>query len=154
MLSSLGLALFMSGSTTLGLDLLPLGYVFAMLLGGAALLAGYVVHSRRVASPIIDLSLFRIRTFRVSMIGTMLFRIGVGATPFLLPLLLQLGFGMTPFQSGMITFAAAIGALAMKFAAPPILRRFGFRSVLIANALVAGCSSCCRRPSSRRRRSG
>jgi MFS family permease len=44
---------------------------------------------------------------------------------------------MTPFQSGMITFAAAIGAIAMKFAAPPILRRFGFRSVLIVNAVIA-----------------
>ena len=38
----------------------------------------------------------------------------------------------------MITFAAAVGAIAMKFAAPPILRRFGFRSVLIWNALIAG----------------
>ncbi|MEP0324851.1 MFS transporter [Bauldia litoralis] len=137
-LSSLGLALFMSGSTTLGLDLLPLSYVFAMLIGGAVLLALYVVHSRRVPAPIIDLALFRLESFRVSMIGTMLFRIGVGATPFLLPLLLQLGFGMTPFESGMITFAAAIGALAMKFAAPPILRRYGFRTVLIANAVLAG----------------
>ncbi len=137
-LAGLGLALFMSGSTTLGLNLLPLGYVFGMLFGGAALLVAYVVHSRRIESPLVDLSLFRIHTFRTSMIGTMLFRIGVGATPFLLPLLLQIGFGMTPFQSGMITFAAAIGALAMKFAAPPILRRHGFRSVLVANAMVAG----------------
>ena len=72
------------------------------------------------------------------MIGGLLFRIGVGATPFLLPLLLQVGFGMSPFQSGRITFAAAIGAIAMKFAAPPILRRFGFRNVLVVNALIAG----------------
>ena len=72
------------------------------------------------------------------MIGALLFRIGVGATPFLLPLLLQVGFGMTPFQSGMITFAAAVGAIAMKFAAPPILRRYGFRNVLVVNAVIAG----------------
>jgi MFS family permease len=45
---------------------------------------------------------------------------------------------MSPFESGMITFAAAIGAIAMKFAAPPILRRFGFRNVLIVNAVIAG----------------
>ncbi len=72
------------------------------------------------------------------MIGTILFRIGVGATPFLLPLLLQVGFGMTPFHSGLVTFASAIGALAMKFVAPPILRRHGFRTVLVVNALIAG----------------
>ena len=69
------------------------------------------------------------------MIGGLLFRIGVGATPFLLPLLLQVGFGMTPFESGTITFAAAIGAIVMKFVAPPILRRYGFRNVLVVNAL-------------------
>ena len=48
--------------------------------------------------------------FRTAVIGGSLFRIGIGAMPFLLPLMFQLGFGLTPFQSGMITFATAIGA--------------------------------------------
>ena len=61
----------------------------------------------------------------------------MGATPFLLPLLLQVGFGMTPFRSGLITFAAAIGAIAMKFVAPPVLRRFGFPNVLLWNTAIA-----------------
>ena len=39
-----------------------------------------------------------------------MFRLGIGALPFLLPLMLQVGFGMTPFQSGLITFASALGA--------------------------------------------
>lgn len=137
-LSGLGLALFMGGSTTAGLDLLPMSYVAAMLLAGALLIVAYVIHARRAPSPIIDLALFRIPTFRISVGGTMLFRIGIGATPFLLPLLLQIGFGMTPFEAGMITFSAAIGAVAMKFIATPILRQFGFRTVLVANAVVAG----------------
>jgi EmrB/QacA subfamily drug resistance transporter len=138
LLSSFGLALFMTGSTTLGLHLVPTVYVLIALLVGAVLLAAYVARSRRVENPIVDLSLLRIPTVGTSLLGTLFFRIGVGATPFLLPLLLQVGFGMTPFQSGMITFAAAIGAIAMKFAAPPILRRFGFRTVLILNAVIAG----------------
>lgn len=138
LLAAFGLALFMTGSTTLGLNLVPTAYVLIALLVGATLLAAYVIRSRRVENPIIDLSLLRIPTVGTSLLGTLFFRIGVGATPFLLPLLLQVGFGMTPFQSGMITFAAAIGALAMKFAAPPILRRFGFRTVLIVNAVIAG----------------
>jgi MFS family permease len=108
-----------------------------MLLGGAALIVAYVLHSRRMANPILDLTLLEIPTFRHSLIGALLFRIGMGATPFLLPLLLQIGFGMTPFQSGLITFAAAIGAIAMKFVAPPVLRRFGFRKVLLWNTLIA-----------------
>ena len=117
-LSALGLAGFMSGSTALGLGLLPKSLTLTLLLGGAALLAAYVVHSRRAANPILDLSLFRIPTFAMSLIGALLFRLGVGATPFLLPLLLQIGFGLSPFKSGSITFASAVGAIAMKFAAP------------------------------------
>ncbi len=138
-LSAFGLALFMTGSTTLGLDIMPRPIVLTFFFTGAALLVGYVFHSRRVADPIIDLSLFAITTFTVSMIGAMLFRLGVGATPFLLPLLLQVGFGMTPFQSGLITFASAVGAIAMKFVAQPLLRRHGFRTILVINSVVAGC---------------
>ena len=44
---------------------------------------------------------------------------------------------MSPFKSGTITFAAAIGAIAMKFVAPPTLRRFGFRNVLVLNSFIA-----------------
>ena len=136
-LSGLGLAGFMTGSTTLGLGLLPLPVVLVALFGGGALLVAYVIHSRRTAEPIVDLTLLSIPTFRHSLSGALLFRIGMGATPFLLPLLLQIGFGMTPFQSGLITFSAAVGAIAMKFLAPPILRRYGFRNVLLWNTLIA-----------------
>ena len=136
-LSALGLAAFMTGSTSLGLGLLPVWLTLGLFFGGALLLFIYVLHSRRAAAPILDLSLFRIPTFAMSMWGGTLFRIGVGATPFLLPLLLQVGFGLSPFKSGTITFAAAVGAIAMKFAAPPILKRYGFRSVLVWNAVIA-----------------
>ena len=136
-LSGVGLAFFMTGSTILGLGLLPIGVVLALLVCGAVLLAAYVLHGRRAAEPIMDLTLLSVPTFRHSLVGALLFRIGMGATPFLLPLLLQLGFGMTAFESGMITFAAAVGAIAMKFAAPPILRRFGFRNVLLWNTVLA-----------------
>ena len=137
-LSAFGLAGFMTGSTALGLGIMPPAVTLTALIGGAAMLVAYVFHARRVPNPILDLSLFRIRTFALSLVGSLLFRLGVGATPFLLPLLLQVGFGMSPFQSGGVTFAAAAGAIAMKFAAPPILRRFGFRNVLIWNTIIAG----------------
>jgi EmrB/QacA subfamily drug resistance transporter len=132
-----GLALFMSGSTVLGLGVLPAPIVVGLLAGGAACLVGFGYHARRLANPIVDLSLVRLPTFRHSLVGGLLFRIGMGATPFLLPLLLQIGFGMTAFESGLVTFASAVGAIAMKFAAPPILRRFGFRKVLVWNTFVA-----------------
>ncbi len=136
-LTAFGLALFMTGSTVLGLDLIPAPLALAILLVGTVLLGVYIVRSRRIANPIVDLSLLRIPTMGASLLGSFLFRIGVGATPFLLPLMLQVGFGMSPFQSGLITFASAIGAIVLKFAALPILRQFGFRTVLVVNAFVA-----------------
>ena len=78
----------------------------------------YVRHARRRRDPLLDLRLFGNPAFRAAIIGGTLFRIGNGAVPFLLPLMFQLGFGMTPFQSGMLTFASAIGAITMKFLAP------------------------------------
>jgi EmrB/QacA subfamily drug resistance transporter len=134
---SFGIAGFITGSTSLGLDLMPWSYVFGLLFGGAGLLILYFFYSRRVAHPILDLSLFAIPSFAASVTGGMFFRIGIGALPFLLPLMLQIGYGLTPFQSGMITFVAAVGAIAMKFVAPPLLRRFGFRRVLIVNSFIA-----------------
>jgi hypothetical protein len=62
---------------------------------------------------------------------------GIGALPFLLAMLLQLVFGLSPFASGLLTFTSAAGALFMKITAGPIIRRLGFRSVLIGNGIVS-----------------
>lgn len=136
LLSGLGLSALVFGLTILGRGILPTGGVLTLMGIGVAALALYVRHALKVAYPIIDLALLRIETFRVSVTGGSLFRIGVGAVPLLLPLMLQLGFGMTPLRSGLTTFVAAIGAMAMKATAAPILDRFGFKRVLVGNALV------------------
>jgi MFS family permease len=120
-----------------GRGMLPGEAVAALLLSGAAALALYVWHARRTADPVLDLALLRIDTYRASVLGGFLFRIGVGAMPFLLPLMFQLGFGMNPLESGLLTFGSAAGALVMKTTAKPILRRFGFRTVLVVNAFTS-----------------
>jgi len=136
-LIGVGLSGVVFGFEAAGRNVLP-NPIVAILLGtGALALALYVRHARRASDPIIDLALLRLPTFRACVSGTFLFRVGVGAMPFLLPLLLQEGFGLDPFHSGLLTFASAAGALTMKFTARPILRHFGFRPVLIINALVS-----------------
>ena len=111
----------------------------ALVLIAIGLVAGgfYIRHARRREEPILDLSLMRTPTFRLSVIGGSLTRITQGAQPFLLPLMLQLGFGMTAAASGLITIAGAIGSLGMKWLAPWLLRRFGFRNSLVVNGLIA-----------------
>ena len=109
----------------------------SFILLGAALMAAYVAHARRARNAILDLNLFRLRTLRVSMTGGSFFRVGFGALPFLLPLLMQVGFGYSPLQSGTITFISSAGAFGMRTVARRILKRFGFRTVLIINGVVA-----------------
>lgn len=136
-LCGLGIAGIAFGLSILGLNILPWTVVAALVAGGALFMAAYIVHARRTPNPPLDLTLFKLPTFHASVIGGFAFRLGVGALPFLLPLLLQVGFGMSPFQSGLITFASAVGAMSMKMAAARILRRFGFRAVLISNAAIS-----------------
>jgi hypothetical protein len=124
--------------TILGRGFIPAWENLALIGFGALVIALYVLHARRVEAPIIDLSLLSITTFRVSITGGSLFRIGIGALPLLLPLMLQISFGMSPLGSGLTTFVAAAGAMAMKATAAPILNTFGFKRVLVVNAFVGG----------------
>jgi len=135
--AGLGIAGIAFGLSVLGLNFLPWTIVAALVIGGALFVVAYLVHARHTAAPALDLTLFRLPTFRASVLGGFTFRLGIGALPFLLPLMLQVGFGMTPFQSGMVTFASALGAMGMKWATATILRRFGFRSILVCNALIS-----------------
>jgi EmrB/QacA subfamily drug resistance transporter len=137
---SAGLAGTMFGFENVGRDILSNTTVTALITGGVALLFVYAWRARRVAEPILDIALLRVRTFRASVVGGFLFRMGIGALPFLTPLLLQLGFGLSAFNSGMITFSGAAGAMLMKVTAAPILRTFGFKRVLVINTAVCSLS--------------
>jgi EmrB/QacA subfamily drug resistance transporter len=137
-LSGVGLAALVSASAMLDMNGFPPALVLGLSVTGSALATLYVFHARRTEAPIIDLKLLRFPTFRAGIIGGSLFRLGVGAMPLLLPLLFQLGFGMTPLNSGLLTFVVALGAIGMKPVAGAVLKRFGFRSVLLLNAIVSG----------------
>jgi EmrB/QacA subfamily drug resistance transporter len=104
----------------------------------------YIRHARGREGAILDLSLMRDTTFRLSVIAGSITRITQGAQPFLLPLMMQLGFGFSAAKSGTITVATAVGSLAMKGFAQRILRRFGFRRALIWNGVIAtaGYAAC------------
>jgi EmrB/QacA subfamily drug resistance transporter len=136
-LSSIAIAGLAFGLSIMGLEFLPWSAVAALLLIGGVSAAAYVIHAKRSPAPILDLSLLKLATFRASIVGGFLFRLGIGALPFLLPLLLQIGFDLTPFQSGLITFTAALGAMFMKAAVASVLSRFGYRNVLLYNAIIS-----------------
>jgi EmrB/QacA subfamily drug resistance transporter len=144
-LDVVGLVLFGSGVALLswlleifGEHRLDITSSAVLLLVALALLAAYAVHAGHTPHPLLRLALFRLRTFRVSVAGGFITRIGIGGMPFLLPLLYQLGMGLPAWQSGMMMMPAAAGAIGMKFLSARVLRRFGYRNVLIVNTLLIG----------------
>ena len=144
-LDIIGLVLFGSGISLLSYVLEVFGEhtlsgreIAGLLAISAALLAAYGLHSVRIAHPLLRLGLMRIRSFRVAVTGNMLTRLGIGGLPFLLPLLYQVGLGFTPIQSGLMIMPQALAAMSLKLTLPHILKRFGYRRVLIVNTVMLG----------------
>jgi EmrB/QacA subfamily drug resistance transporter len=142
-----GLALFGSGAALLswllevfGEHHLSTAQALATLALSLALLAGYAWHAQRTPYPLLRLALFRARTFRVSVLGGFVTRLGIGGMPFLLPLLYQLGLGLPAWQSGLLMMPAAAAAMGMKVISSRLLRRFGYRQVLIVNTVLIACT--------------
>jgi EmrB/QacA subfamily drug resistance transporter len=144
-LDAIGLILFGSGIALLSYVLEVFGEhtlstreILGLLAISLALLAGYGVHATKATYPLLRLALFRIRTFRAAVSGSFLTRLGIGGIPFLFPLLYQVGFGFTPIQSGLLMMPQAIAAMSLKMTMPTILKRFGYRGVLISNTVIIG----------------
>ena len=144
-LDLVGMILFGSGIALLSYVLeifgdhrLSLGEILGLSTLAISLLVGYGLYASRTVYPLLDLALFRIRTFSAAVSGGFFTRLGIGGFPFLLPLLYQVGLGFTPIQSGLLIMPQAIAALATKFLLPFILARFGYRMVLIGNTVMLG----------------
>jgi len=144
-LDVLGLILFGSGIALLSYVLEVFGEhtlsgraMLVLLAISAACLTAYGVRATRVKFPLLRLPLFRIRTFRASVSGSFFTRLGIGGIPFLFPLLYQVGLGFTPIQSGLLMMPQALAAMSLKMTMPAILRRLGYRQVLISNTLILG----------------
>lgn len=138
-----GLLLFGSGAALLSWLLEVFGehdlstdQALLMLSASMALLAAYGWHAWCKPTALLRLSLFRMRTFRVSVLGGFVTRLGLGGMPLLLPLLYQLGLGLPAWQSGLLMMPAAAAAMGMKLICTYFLRRFGYRRVLIVNTVL------------------
>lgn len=133
-----GIALLSYVLEVFGEHSMQTGSVLFMLAVALVLLAGYGFHESREQHPVLELALFKTRTFKLAVLGGILTRLGVGGMPFLLPLLYQLGLGYAPWQAGLLTMPQALAAILMKLISQKILGRFGHRQVLITNTVLFG----------------
>lgn len=140
-LSGLALAGFMYGVELFSRSEIPFYVPILMLVISLGLLAFNVKYSRHISNPLIDYSIIRIPTYRVTIFTGSVSRMVIAVAPYLVPLMFQEGFGLNPFQSGMLFLATMAGNLAMKPATIWVMRHYNFRTVLIVNGLLVALFS-------------
>ncbi len=107
------------------------------LLGGAALLATFIVIETRTANPLVPLQVFRLRSVAAAngiavMLGAALF-----SSFFFLSLYLQQVNGYSPLKAGVAFLPLALATLTGALAAPRLVTRVGVRRQLIIGPMIA-----------------
>ncbi|MBL0421479.1 MFS transporter [Ramlibacter sp. AW1] len=137
-LLALALLGLLGGLQMLGKGLLP-GWAIGLAMAvGAVALWAYFQRRLPEQERILDFAVLRFPTFRVSIIGGFPLRMAIGAAPFLLPLMLQVGFGLSPLHAGLVVVSTAVGALSTRVVVARVIRRLGFRTVMVGSAALAG----------------
>jgi len=122
--------------------------VIGLLAGGLLLLAVFGVIERRIAEPMFQLSLFRIRAFTAGSIAGFVVAIARGGQQFMLIIWLQgiwlplhgYDFSQTPLWAGIFLLPLTAGFLASGPVAGILSDRFGSRGIATAGALVSAVS--------------
>ncbi|OGT46847.1 MAG: multidrug transporter, partial [Gammaproteobacteria bacterium RIFCSPHIGHO2_12_FULL_38_11] len=141
----LGFILFGGGLSLLSFSLsemsapqIDVHLIIALMIVSFFMLIVYCFHALRIQHPVIRVTLFKIRTFRVSVFGNLFARLGFGGMPFLLPLMQQLGFGFSAQLSGLLLLPIALGIIFSKLVAVHGLKRLGYRKFLLINTFLVG----------------
>jgi EmrB/QacA subfamily drug resistance transporter len=112
----------------------------ATLVGAVALGVATAVWFRRAAHPLLRFGALGLQSFRVSNLAGGVYRMVISAVPFLLPLMFQNGFGWSPLHAGIMVAAVFIGNIGIKPATTPLIRRFGFKPVLVFASLASAAT--------------
>jgi EmrB/QacA subfamily drug resistance transporter len=105
---------------------------------GLAMLAGFVVRCRRVARPVLDVSLFANKAFRAAAIVTFCLGAALFGSMILLPLYSQTVRGLDAIQTGLLLVPQGVGGSAGMFASGRLTERLGAgRTSLIGTVIFA-----------------
>ncbi|MFW5416412.1 MFS transporter [Nocardiopsis sp. CNT-189] len=113
----------------------------AVVAAGLVLGALFVRRQLRLADPLLDLRLFAIPAFSVSLGGMLLMLLAYGGADLLLTQFLQTVLGLPPGRVGLLMVAPAAAALASGMAAPLLTRMFGPVRTMAGGLLLAGAAA-------------
>jgi MFS family permease len=122
--------------------------VYGLLVGGTALLVAFVVIESRVAEPLFELALFRIRAFAAGNIAGLAVSIARGGMQFMLIIWLQgiwlplhgYDYSQTPLWAGIFLLPLTAGMLVAGPVSGLLSDRFGARGLATAGMVVFGGS--------------
>ncbi|HAT4002674.1 TPA: MFS transporter [Elizabethkingia anophelis] len=120
-------------------NITPVLFIFIL---GFLFLYYYYRHAKRDENPIFPLNLFKVRTFRVGIVGNLATRLGISSVPLLLPLMIQIAYKQSAVTSGWIITPMAITAIFAKSYVIKILDTFGYRKTLMTNTFIIGSLIC------------
>jgi EmrB/QacA subfamily drug resistance transporter len=114
-------------------------WTFVSMAVSAPVFAAFVLYerfkTRKDGSPLVELSLFRDRSFSIGMGIAVAFFMGIASFGLVLTLFLQIGMSFTPLHAGLTFLPFSAGVLVSSGAAARLAPRFG-RGVTMAGALI------------------
>jgi EmrB/QacA subfamily drug resistance transporter len=116
---------------------------YVMVGGAVVLLVAAVIVELKVAEPIIPLTMFKNRTFTLSVIASLAVGVSMFGTSVFLAQYMQLSRGATPTQSGLLTIPLMAGLLIASTIFGGIISRKGtWKAIMVSGAIlvIAGTS--------------
>src|SRR5215207_4160218 len=102
-----------------------------------ALLGAFVVNEKRSASPLLPLSIFRVRGLAAANLTQLIAIAGLLAMFFFLTLYMQSVLGYSPIETGAAYLPVTVGVAVAAGIASQLLARTGTRPVIVVGSLVA-----------------
>jgi DHA2 family multidrug resistance protein-like MFS transporter len=104
---------------------------------GATGAVAFVRRQRRIAHPMIDLTLFRVPRFRMAVSANLVACFGFAGSMFFVTQLLQLVIGLSPARAGLQLIPVVVVSVTCTLAAPVVARRVGAFTVVSGGLAIA-----------------
>jgi EmrB/QacA subfamily drug resistance transporter len=137
-LATLGLGAVVYALITAGAQGLGDPIVIVTLLAGIVALAAFVLVERRIAAPMMPLSLFRSRTFSGANLLTLLLYGALGGSLYFFPFTLQQVHGYTALEAGAAFLPFTLIMFSLSRWAGGLITRYGAKLPLIIGPTIAG----------------
>jgi EmrB/QacA subfamily drug resistance transporter len=117
--------------------------VIALLVAAVVLALGWVWIERRVATPLVDLRLFRLHAYDGALVANLTMNLAFAGASYLLVLWLQNARGYDPVEAGMLMLPATVGIFAFIGVGGKLQVRHGGRTPVLVGLLIMSAGLAC-----------